>query len=151
MQHKIQQFTCWDMLVWQLTNYGLKWNSSHPHCINLKSKAKQGKLHHLLSGKDDQLLWLSHQVGAPPKQAHVVSAFDYIIQFNYLTFSSIQWHWNPSVHSLFVCVLMSVMNNQLLFGKKKKKSKKVFKKHRVTLTKWFLLEKLLPQLAAGEQ
>lgn len=62
------------------------------------SKAKQGKLHHLLSGKDDKLLWLSHQVGAPPKQAQVVSAFDFIIQFNYLTFSSIQWHYFSKQH-----------------------------------------------------
>lgn len=38
------------------TNYRLKWNSSHAHCINLMSKAKQGKLHHLLSGKEDKLL-----------------------------------------------------------------------------------------------
>lgn len=29
---------------------------------------------HLLSGEDDKLLWLSHQIGAPPKQAQVIAA-----------------------------------------------------------------------------
>lgn len=30
-------------------------------------------MRHLLSGKDDKLLGLSHQVGAPPKQAQVTA------------------------------------------------------------------------------
>lgn len=131
MQHKIQQFTCRDMSVLQLTNYRLKLNSSHPHCINLMSKAKQGKLHHLLSGKDDKLLWLSHQVGAPPKQAQVVSAFDFIIQFNYLTFSSIQWH---CIHCLFVCSRVSWITNCYLVKKENGKKKVLI--HRFQQTAW---------------